>query len=299
MLLEYYKELLGNIPSFMKKYLRCSSLKRLKKIGYFCGMDYASKDIYDFKEFITRYDHSVTVALITYRLTNDKTQTIAALFHDVATPCFSHVIDYMNKDYENQETTEEYTEKILRSDKYLISCLEKDSISLEEIVDFKRYPIVDNKRPKVCADRIDGVILTGISWTKNIDKKFIYDVVNDMRIDHNEIGFTKKTLVKKIVSVSKSIDVVCHSKEDHYMMELLADITRYAISKEYIKYEDLYILNEEDLFKIFKSKKDDTLNYMLDIFYHIKKDELPEIKVPSNVKVRDLKPLVGGERYEG
>ena len=120
-----------------------------------------------------------------------------------------------------------------------------------------------------------------------------------MRIDHNEIGFTKKTLVKKIVSVSKSIDVACHSKEDHYMMELLADITRYAISKDYIKYEDLYILNEEDLFKIFKSKKDDTLNYMLDIFYHIKKDELPEIKVPSNVKVRDLKPLVEGERYEG
>ena len=50
MLLEYYKELLGNIPSFMKKYLRCSSLKRLKKVGYFCGMDYASKDIYDFKD---------------------------------------------------------------------------------------------------------------------------------------------------------------------------------------------------------------------------------------------------------
>lgn len=298
MLLDYYKKLLGDVPAFLKKYLRCSSLKRLKKVGYFCGMDYASKDIYDFKEYITRYDHSLTVALLTYNLTSDKKQTIAALFHDVATPCFSHVIDYMNKDYANQETTEEYTEKILSNDEYLLTCLEKDNLSLEDI-DFKKYSIVDNKRPRVCADRLDGVILTGISWTKNVDEKFISDVVSDMRIDHGEIGFTSKRLVKKIVKISNSIDVVCHSKEDHYMMELLADITRYAISKEYIKYDDLYVLNEIELFKIFKSKKDKTLDYMLDIFYNIEKDELPEVIVPGDVKIRDLKPLVKGERYEG
>ena len=38
------------------------------------------------------------------------------------------------------------------------------------IIYFKKYSIVDNDRPKVCADRIDGVILTGIGWTKNITK---------------------------------------------------------------------------------------------------------------------------------
>lgn len=31
-----------------------------------------------------------------------------------------------------------------------------------------------------------------------------------------------------------------HSNYDNYMMELLANITRYLINKEYIKYEDLY-----------------------------------------------------------
>ena len=82
------------------------------------------------------------------------------------------------------------------------------------------------------------------------------------------------------------------------MMELLADITRYAISKDYIKYEDLYVLNELDMFKIFRSKKDKTLKYMLKLFKSIKKDELPEISVPGSVKIRDLKPLVRGVRYE-
>ena len=84
---EYYKSLLINdgIPEFLLKYLKCPSLIRLKDIGYFCGMDYASKDIYDFKEYVTRYDHSLSVALITYRFTKSKKATLAGLFHDVAT----------------------------------------------------------------------------------------------------------------------------------------------------------------------------------------------------------------------
>ena len=74
----------------------------------------------NFKEYITRYDHSINVALITWKCTYSKEQTLAALFHDVATPCFSHVIDYMNKDYETQESTEEYTERIIKQDLLLL-----------------------------------------------------------------------------------------------------------------------------------------------------------------------------------
>ena len=87
-------------------------LTRLKKVGYFCGMDYASEHIYLFEYKISRYEHSLTTALLTWKFTKSKKQTIAALFHDVSTPCFSHVIDYMNKDYENQESTEEKTESV-------------------------------------------------------------------------------------------------------------------------------------------------------------------------------------------
>ena len=61
-------------------------------------VEFASKDIYPFKESISRFDYSLTVALIVYSLTHDKKTTLAGLFHDIATPCFSHVIDYMNQD---------------------------------------------------------------------------------------------------------------------------------------------------------------------------------------------------------
>lgn len=92
-----YLEILkyDKLPNFFDKYFNVPSLIRLKNIGYFCGMDYASKEIYDFSGYVSRYDHSLTVALITWMCTKDKRTTLAALFHDISTPCFSHVIDYL------------------------------------------------------------------------------------------------------------------------------------------------------------------------------------------------------------
>ena len=108
---------IGDIPEFLIKYLDLDILVRLKDIGYFCGMDYASKDIYNFALKISRFDHSLSTALITWRYTKDKKATIAALFHDIATPIFSHVIDYMNEDFLEQESTEVKTLDILSSSK--------------------------------------------------------------------------------------------------------------------------------------------------------------------------------------
>lgn len=301
---EFYLKQLGydNIPEFLDKYLKVPSLIRLKNVGYFCGMDYASKDIYDFEELISRYDHSLSVCLMTYKLTKDKKASIAGLFHDIATPCFSHVIDYMNEDYEKQESTEAYTEKILRSDKCLLESLKEDNIDINDIINFKSYTIIDNDRPKVCADRIDGVILSGICWTKNLNKSNIKDIVNDMDIfkneeDEDEIGFKTYDIAKKVLDVSKSIDIYCHTKEDNYMMELLAKITKIAINRKYISYDDLYFYNEEELFKLFKSKEDIGLNNYIKKFETIKKEEVPDIKL-SKVKIRNLNPLVNGTRIK-
>ena len=304
MYLQYYLEQLGysNLPKFLIKYLKTPSLLRLKDISYFCGMDYASKDIYNFSEFISRYDHSLTVSLIVYKLTKDKKATLAGLFHDIATLCFSHVIDYMNQDYEKQESTEEYTEHILKNDKYLNECLEKDNIDINDIINFKKYSVVDNDRPKVCADRIDGVILTGIGWTKNINKNDINSIVKDMCIflnenNEEEIGFKSLKVAKKVLDVSESIDIYCHSTEDNYMMLLLAKITKISIEKKYITYEELYSYNERDLFSILRKQKDNELKKLLNEFETKKISDIPELEIPK-IKIRDLNPLVNGKRIK-
>ena len=304
MYLDNYLELLNysNMPEFLVKYLEVPSLVRLKKVGYFCGMDYASKDIYDFREYISRFDHSLTVALLTYMFTNDEMATIAALFHDISTPCFSHVIDYMNNDYEKQESTEEYTEFILTNDEYLRRCLEKDNILIEDVINFKKYSIVDNDRPKVCADRIDGVILTGIGWTKNISKLDIKNILKDMCVFKNEfgedeLGFKTYSVACKVLEVSNSIDYMCHSVWDNYMMNLLAKITKRAIELGVINYNQLFTCDEEEMFSLLNRIDDEELRRDINNFKSVKREDVPVISI-SGVKVRDLNPLVGGIRFK-
>lgn len=303
-LLDEYLNLLGvtKLPYFLRRYLQIPCLVRLKNIGYFCGMDYASKDIYDFKEKITRYDHSLSVALLTWRFTKNKKATLAALFHDVATPCFAHVIDYMNKDYAQQESTEEYTKEVLGKDEQLLKLLKKDGITLEDISDFKQYSIVDNDRPKLCADRLDGIILTGIAWTKTLNRKDIIEIVNDIDVyknefDELELGFKTLKVAKKALDTSNQIDIYCHTNEDNYMMEFLAHITKMAIDNELITYESLYYLDESLLIKCLEECKIAEIKEAFQQFRTIMKDDIPPIKL-ENVKKRDLKPLVGGLRLK-
>lgn len=288
------------IPPFLVKYLKVPSLVRLKNIGYFCGMDYASKNVYNFKEKISRYDHSLTVALLTWKFTKDKKATLAGLFHDIATPCFSHVIDYMNKDYENQESTEEHTEEIIKNDEKLQKYLKEDNISSDDIIDFKKYTVVDNSRPKLCADRLDGIILTGIAWTKTIDKNDIIEIVKDLEIYKNEyqereLGFRTHSVALKTLYTSNEIDKFCHTNEDNFMMELLAKITKLTIDNKIIKYDELYYIDEPTLLDKIRDSKIDELMQLLNKFENIMVADIPVI-VLNNVKIRNLNPLVNGVR---
>ena len=148
----YYLSLL-NYEKFAleyAKYLKVPSLCRLKQISYFCYVDYGSKEVFDFKEPITRFDHSVTTALLTQKFASSKVEVLAALFHDIATPCFSHVIDFLNEDYTEQESTEAYTDEILKQDRYLLECLKEDKVDVEDLIHFKQFSLVDIKLCLVC-----------------------------------------------------------------------------------------------------------------------------------------------------
>lgn len=300
-LYNYYCSLLPKIPEWLKRYLNVPCLNRLKHIGYFCGMDYASKDIYNFKEKLTRFDHSLTVALLLLKFTDDKSTILAGLFHDVATPCFSHVIDYMNKDYLIQESTEKYTDKIILNDKELLKLLMEDNIDPIDIINFKKYSLVDNERPKLCADRFDGIILNSIGWTKNISRSDIFELVNDLtsfEVDSQiEIGFKNISIANKALYFSEEADKMCHSNEDNYMMELLADITREAINNNLIIYDDLYSLTEDDIWNVLNESDNQKLVNDISIFKNIKLEDVPSTLL-GNIKVRDLNPLVNGIRLK-
>ena len=103
------------IPSFLVPFFKSEELNRIDEVGMHCGMEYTSFPFYkDFDKY-SRFEHSLGVALIVYHFTHDEKMTLAGLFHDIATPSFAHVIDFLKGDHDKQEATEERTSLLIKS----------------------------------------------------------------------------------------------------------------------------------------------------------------------------------------
>ena len=147
---QYFNILSDEIPDFLYDYIDTPEMQKQNGISVSCGTIYS--EMYN-SMWYSSLDHSVAVALIVWHFTKDKKQTLAGLFHDIATPVFKHCIDFMNKDYETQESTEELTTKIIKESKEIMLLLKRDNIKLEEVNDYHIYPIEDNDTPQLSADR--------------------------------------------------------------------------------------------------------------------------------------------------
>ena len=93
----YFHILSPEIPTFLEDYIATPPMQKQSQISVTCGTIYSKLCPYD---WYSSLDHSVGVALIIWHFTQDKKQTLAGLFHDIATPAFKHTIDFLKGDYE-------------------------------------------------------------------------------------------------------------------------------------------------------------------------------------------------------
>lgn len=250
---EYFHILSEEIPDFIYEYIKAPEMQRLKGIGMSCGVNFSK--LRPNVMFYSRFEHSIGVALIVWNFTRDKKQALAGLFHDIANPAFSHCIDFLNGDYEHQESTEELTTKIISESKYIMKLLNRDGIKLEEVNDYKIYPIADNDTPKISADRLEYSLSNGFSledfWEDGEIKK-IYSNLEILKNEFGEIelGFRNKEIANLFIEKIKLlwIDYV----EDRYIMEIVVNIVKILNQKNLLKLEDLYQLSEFDIIDIAK-----------------------------------------------
>ena len=292
----------GEVPEFLKKYLELRILERLKDVGMLCGIDYASHNYKYFEFYTSRYDHSFGTAMVVWKLTHDEKMTLAALFHDISTPVFSHVIDFLNGDYVNQESTEEMTEVVLNSSSVFKDYISKDGFSLNDIADFKKYSIVDLERPKMCADRLNNVMTVGMGWIGSLDltgAKYIVDHIGtEINSDNElELSFTDSKAAEIYINTNDRVNDRLALPEDDFLTDLLVKIVRRCVEKKYVSYEQLFFLTETEMWLIIEyyAIDDKILSKMYTTFKTIK--EIPNIDVGHDLKLRKVNPLVNGRRF--
>lgn len=260
---KYFSILSPEFPKWLLEYIDTPEMQRISKISMSCGTDYSK--CFNVRYWYSNLDHSVGVALIIWNFTHDKKQTLAGLFHDIATPVFKHCIDFMNGDSEMQESTEERTTDIIRNSKDIMTLLKRDKIKLEEVNDYKIYPIADNDTPKLSADRFEYTFSSGLTFYRIWELDKIKKVYNNIIITKNEEGIDE--LAFKDVSVCEEyINTISKlwpewvSDKDRTVMQFLADMCKSMNNIGYLTIDDLYTLSESEIINKFLNCNDSYLS---------------------------------------
>ena len=230
-------------PAFLTPFLSLPALERLRQVGMNCGCEYTA-----FPRFVglpesSRYHHSLGAALITWHFTGEIAPTLAALFHDIATPVFAHTVDFLRGDYLAQEATEDGTGEILRRSEGLTELLAALGLRIEDVEDYHQYPVADNDSPRLSADRLEYTL-------RNI-LHYRFGTLSDLRQFYGDLRATAESGVPELALGDRSIaqafafaalgcSEIYVSPEDRYAMQRLSELLRDAIKRGVLSPEDLY-----------------------------------------------------------
>ena len=250
---EYFHVLSPEIPEFIYEYIEAPEMQRLAGISITPGTDYTN--IFKNLMFYSRLVHSIGVSLIVWNFTKDKKQALAGLFHDIANPAFSHCVDFLHGDYEKQESTEELTTTIIKNSEYIMSRLKRDGITLEEVEDYKLYPIADNSTPQLSADRLEYTFSNGYAFMpvwKADEVKQIYSDIEVLKNENGiaELGFKTKEIAEFFIEKIKVLWIGWIEDKDRFAMQVIADILKLMVNENLITEKEFYKYSEKGILKI-------------------------------------------------
>ena len=299
---EYFKILEPKFPKWLNEYIDTEKLLAQQYISVTCGTIYS--DLFESNFFFSSLDHSVAVALIVWHFTHDKKQTLAGLFHDIATPAFKHCVDFLNGDYMTQESTENLTTEFIDNSKKIMSLLERDNISLYEVNDYHIYPIADNNTPKLSADRLEYSLSNALFTYGLVNSEVIKEIYDDIELQQNEdneieLGFKTKKIARDFVKITSQLSVIYREDRTRYSMQFIADILKRLNVENKISKKNLYELKEKDVISIIESSK---YKEIFNIWRKAKKVKVSKYEpkdvyyVHHGAKIRYIDPLFKGKR---
>ncbi|GHU00989.1 hypothetical protein FACS1894186_2850 [Alphaproteobacteria bacterium] len=106
---------------------------------------------------VTRYEHSIGVFLLLRKFGAGLAEQLAGLLHDVSHGAFSHCLDYLSADADQQktQTSQDSRHAAFLAGSEFAAVLARHGIAVEEVADESRYGLLESALPDICADRID------------------------------------------------------------------------------------------------------------------------------------------------
>ena len=241
-------------PEFLRALCRTPPMARLREIGMNCGCEYTAFPRFAGIERYTRFEHSLGAALIVWRFTSDAAQSVSALLHDVATPVFAHVVDFLRGDYLSQTATESGTASLIRSSAEIGAVLRELGLRAEDVEDYHRYPVADNDPPRLSADRLDYTLGNAVNFgLASVGE--LTELFSDLRAGENEFGeteliFSDEDRAARFSDLALACSRIYVCDADRCAMQALAELLRDALAADVLAEEDLSATEERVIAKL-------------------------------------------------
>jgi HD superfamily phosphohydrolase len=215
---------------------------------------------------LSRYSHSLGVFLLLRKFGASLEEQIAGLLHDVSHTAFSHTIDYIVKDRENQKVhalQDNNHENFIKKYTNIESILKKHNLDLNFILDDKNFPLKENNAPDICADRID-YFLRQAHLCGELSTPQINDILNHLVVHNSQFMFDDLAAASLFAQTFYDVDSLHWSgMRTAVMFTLSAQMLRHAIAENYITFENLYHLQDAQVISLLKTKNDNLINQYL------------------------------------
>ncbi|MBF4805210.1 MAG: HD domain-containing protein [Pseudoleptotrichia goodfellowii] len=261
--------------------METSVFKRLRNIHQ-SGGGYLINELWN----VTRYEHSVGTMILSLKFGGNVEEQIKSLLHDISHSAFSHVIDYILKN--NNEDYHEIIQKDFLKNEELINIFEKYRLNLDRIMS-TNYNLLDADLPDLSFDRIDYT-LRDLFRQKLIAKDDINFLLNYIIVHKNILCFNSIEAGKYFKELYfKETEGHFNDPLNKYINTMLSKLLSKALQEKIIELKDFNFTEEIILEKIKNSRYKEELKNIVNKKYF---DFFLQSNRKVEVKQRYIDPYV-------
>lgn len=221
-------------------------LQRLKKVAQLGVPD----RYYHLKGF-SRFEHSLGVMLLLKKLNASLEEQIAGLLHDVSHTAFSHVFDWAFGDQESEDHQDKSHKTFFRNAE-IKRILKRHNIDADKTSNIKKFKLLEQEIPKLCADRIDYSLREFHFWANS---GVINRLIKHLTNFKGRIAFADfKSAYTFAINFLKCQREHWGGYEAVTRYYLFSSVLKEAIDKKILSTEDFYKDDDFVVSRLIKSK---------------------------------------------